>query len=322
MSSIAIMLLTPVLIIVVLALFRFTGCTSFTAAEAPEDPKKVAGPPLVVAPPDKPPPPTTPTYQDVVAATPGFAALWPLNETGGNVANAVGPLSATAQGVYFSRTGAPAGSGYKIGLAGVLSPKEAGDFAPEFDGTVAYIDVPFNAPLNPAKMAGFTVEVWIKPNPAATSPQVVISSHRNDSAGAQQGYEIVLTKDAAQAHHAIRARVYGNISPPTEAVVQPVGGDPAEWRHVLLVYEIKAGIGPTLTVIARIAKTANPYKNGPHSAAYEPVTSAKPTSLRFAAGQVMTTQLSENYFAGRIDNIAFYNAVLPQSEIDKHFNMF
>ncbi len=322
MSNLAMMVLTPILIVVVLALFRFTGCTSFSAAEIPENPKAVPGPPLVVAPPDKPPPPTMAKYQDIVTATAGFAALWPLNETGGNVANAVGPLSATAQGTYISRSGAPAGSGYNIGLAGVLSPKEAGDFAPEFDGTVAYIDVPFNAPLNPAKMAGFTVEVWIKPNPAATSPQIVISSHRNDSAGAQQGYEIVLTKDPAQAHHAIRARVYGNISPPTEAVVQPVGGDPAEWRHVLLLYEIQAGIGPTLTLKAKIAKTANPYQNGPHGAAYEPVTSAKPATLRFAAGHVATTQLSENYFAGRIDNVAFYNTVLPQTEIDKHFNLF
>ena len=323
MNETAILFLTPLLVLVILALFSFTGCTPFTAAEVPENPKTVPGPPLVVAPPDKPPPPVTLSYQDVVKATAGFAALWPLNETGGNIASVVGSLSPAAQGVYNSKAPAPPGSGYKLGQNGVLFPKEAGDFAPEFDGTVAFVEVPFNAPLNPSKMAaGFTVELWIKPNPAATAPQVVISSHRFDAPGSQQGYEIVLIKDPAQAHHQIRARVFGNIPGPTEAVVQPLQGDPAEWRHVLLIYEVMPATGPTLTLVVKLAKTANPYRNGPHTAAYETVTSAKPSSLRFAAGHAATTQQPENFFAGRIDNIAFYNAVLPQSEIDKHFNMF
>lgn len=324
MSDSMMLFLTPFVVLLILAFFRFTGCGSFSAAEVPENPKAVPSPPLVVAPPDKPPPPVKPpTYQEVVSATAGFAALWPLNETSGNVANVVGPLSPAAQGLYSSKFGAPLGSGYVLGKDGVLSPKEAGDFSPEFDGTVAYVEIPFNAPLNPVKtVMGFTVELWIKPNAAATAvTQVVLSSHRNDSAASQQGYEIALIKDPMQPQQQIRARVFGNIATPTQAIVQPIGGDPAEWRHVVLIYEIKPPIGTSLTLIVKVAKSMNPYISGPHFATYENVTSMNPSSLRFAAGHATNT-LPENFFAGRIDNVAFYNTVLPQSEIDKHFNMF
>lgn len=317
--------LTPVLVLLVLAFFGFTGCGSFSAEETPEKPTKAPGPPLVVGGPDKPPPPppVTLTYRDVVTATVGFTALWPLNETGGNIANVVGPLNPAAQGAYYSKQGAPIGSGYKLGQSGVLSPKEAGDFSPEFDGTAAWVEIPFNAPLNPGKMVpGFTLELWIKPNPATTAiTQTIISSHRFDSANLQQGYEITLVKDPAQPNHQIHARLFGNIAAPTDAVVQPIGDDPAAWRQVVLIYEIQAAIGPTLTLLVRVAKSMNQYKSGPHSAVYEAVTSAKTSGLRFAAGHAVTSQLPENFFAGQIDNVAFYNTVLPQAEIDKHFNM-
>ena len=316
-----VMLLTPLLVLIILAVVRFTGCSSFTSA--PDPPKTVTGPPLVIAPPDAVPPPTTPvTYEDTIKNTAGFAALWPLNETGGNVANVVGPLNPGANGVYTTRGGVPAGSGYTIGKNGVLFHKDSKDFAPLFDGTASYVEVPFNGPLNPVKtVPGFTIELWVKPDPAfAGATQVVLSSHRFDAANNQQGFEIALIKNAAQPNHQIRGRVFGNAAA-GQAIAQPLQGDPAEWRHIVFTYEISPTQGPTVTMQVRLAKSAGPFKDGPHSCSYESVITAKSSTLRFGAGHGMG-QSPDNFFSGQIDNVAFYNAVLPQSEIDKHFNMF
>jgi hypothetical protein len=257
-------------------------------------------------------------YQDLVQKTPGFAAFWPLNESGGNIANVVGPLNPTANGLYLA-PGVPAGSGYKVGQAGLLFAKDNTDLAPSFDGTAAYIDIPFNAPLNPdKKVPGFTIELWAKPNPGAGSQvQVLISSHRNDGPGVEEGYEIALVKNAGQPHQQVRGRVFGD-GTTTEMLVQPLMGDPAEWRLITMTYEPGTTVNRTVSLLVQVGKTTNPFKDGPHSASYEAVVMAKPSTLRFGAGHA-SGQTPGNFFVGQIDDVAFYNAAVPQTEIDKHF---
>lgn len=315
-------LLTPMFVFLIVAVFRFAGCAPFSEDRS-EATGTVAGPPLVAGPgdPSVPPPPPGPTYEDVVKNTAGFAALWPFNESGGNVANVVGPLNPAANGLYVA-PGVPAGTGFSVGQNGVLFPKESNDFAPSFDGTAARVEVQFNGPLNPDKsVPGFTIELWVKPNPnLGPVTQVLLSSHRFDSAAVQQGYEIALIRNPAQPNQQIRGRVYAN-NTMTEMTVTPLTGDPGEWRYVVMTYETAVAVPRTVSLTVRIAKTPDTYKDGPHSAAYESVIATKPSTLRFGAGHAIG-QTAENFFAGELDNIAFYNVALAQADLDKRFNMF
>lgn len=313
-----VILLTPLIVLLIVAVFGFTGCSHFTAADDP--PETVKNPPPVVTPPDPVIKPAA-SYEDLVKKTAGFAAFWPFNEAGGNIANVVGPLNPGANGLYVA-PGVPAGNGYKVGQQGLLFSKDNTDLAPTFDGTAGYVEIPFQGPLNPdKKVPGFTIELWAKPNPnAGPATQILISSHRNDGAGAEQGYEIALVKNAAQPNQQIRGRVFAN-GAMTEMLVQPLGGDPAEWRHIVMTYEPGTSVQRTVSLVVQIGKTANPFKDGPHSAAYEAVLVSKASSLRFGAGHAVG-QAAGQFFAGQIDNVAFYNAVVPQTELDKHFNAF
>jgi hypothetical protein len=254
--------------------------------------------------------------------TGGFAALWPLNETQPNQTAVVGPLNPQANGAFYSKPGLPANSGYTLGADGVLFPKETDDHAPEFNGLGAFVEIPFVPQFNTANNVPFSVELWVKPNVTSVADtQVLVSSHRFDSATAEQGYEIRLVKVPNQPHHEIRSRVLASGQVTAENKIQPAAGDPTAWRHVVFIYEEKLGQGWTITLHVRVAGTSNGLQDGPHAVKYENVTAPKTSSLRFAAGHA-AAQAPDRFFAGRIDNVAVYNAVLQQGDIDKHFGMY
>jgi hypothetical protein len=166
------------------------------------------------------------------------------------------------------------------------------------------------------------VELWVKPNvTSVAAEQVLVSSRRIDSATADQGYEIRLVRDPSQTNHEIHARLFANGQANSENKILPLTGDPAAWRHIVFVYEEKVGQGWTITLHVRLAGEPNGYQDGPHVVKYQNVTSANPGTLRFGAGHA-TGQNPDRFFAGRIDNVAFYNAALQQGDIDSHFNMF
>ena len=113
--------LTPLIVLLILALFRFTACTPFGEEAAPASTT-----------PTPTPTPTPATYEQLIAGTTGFAAHWPLNETGGNVATVLGPLSPSANGKY---EGTPLSANLKFGQDGARHVKDTSDLAPEFLGT-------------------------------------------------------------------------------------------------------------------------------------------------------------------------------------------
>ena len=287
----SVIVLTPLLVLLILALFGFTGCKPFSGT-LPATP---------------PPPKTYEEYEKIVKNTGGFAALWPLNEESGNQAKVEGSLTG-ANGTYL-----PAGSaGPILGQSGALFPKIATDFAPKLDGTGAYIEVPFNAQLNTA--APFSVELWVKPNPAAGgNEQVLISSYRFD-ATTKRGYEIALVKKTG-AHHEVRGRVFstGGAANAGQVTVQPNQGQPDDWRHIVLTYGVD---GVTLWV--RVAGHMGAFKDGPNAAVYQNVQAFNAVPLRFGAGHQQGPN-PRHFFAGLIDNVAFYNAVLSDSDIENHF---
>jgi U5 snRNP spliceosome subunit len=326
----AMILLTPVLVFILVGLFAFVGCASFT--EAKEEEKK---PPEQTPPPDQPPvtppdqPPVTPptkplTYIETVKATPGFTAIWPLNETIGKVA-AVDGMPSTANGTYTTATGAdPAPGTYVLGKAGVLFPKDNQDFAAEFSGGEAFIEVPFIPAFNPGPaVPGFSVELWVKPDPGMGGDRhVVVSSHHFDSMTSQQGYEIGLLKVPGQQQQQIYARVYGgSASLQTEISVQPDEGLATDWRHIVFRYGFIAGTGYVIRLRVQVINSAKLFEaQSAAGVVYEQVTMAKQSTLRFAGSHLPPPGTSA-VFAGRLDNIAFYNALILDGDINTHFSM-
>jgi hypothetical protein len=332
MTNEVMILLTPVLVFFIVLLVGFVGCGSFLPSSEeplpdpepepdptpkPADPFDPAGPytgaQVPYLPPVKPK-----TYEELVTGVKGFAAFWPLNEMSGKFAAVVGPLSPGANGTYVQANGADPGVGsYTQGKEGVLFTKDPKDFAVEFTGTEALIEVPFHAQLNTAP--AFTVEVWAKPNPAAGADRgVLVSSHHFESATKEQGYEVGLLKVAGQPHHQIYARVYsGTGAQMTEITVQPDQGDPAEWRHIVFRYGFVAGQGTIIHLRAQLLKSATVFENNLPASAFENVTSAKPSTLRLAGSHLPGGGAA--LFAGRLDNVAIYNEYVADKDIDAHF---
>ena len=297
------MVLTPLLILAIVVLFCFAGCSEFgTAPEAPATPP----------PPPGTPPVTGPTYESIVAGTQGFAGHWRLNETSGTTAVVLGPLAPNLNGIYQQ-------PGVTLGRDGALHFKDAGDHAAEVDGVNGHVDVPFDARLNPDNTLKFTIEVWAKPGAGGASTQVVISSHRIAATGKHRGYEIAFVRVAGQAHANVRGRVYSpNAAAPSEVIVTPTQGDPQAWRHLVLTYDGAAGIGgKKLTLYVGVVGTPGPVLTELAGSDYQLVNDPD-TPLRFGAGH-QAGGTAADFFAGLIDEVAFYNAALVKSEVETHF---
>lgn len=291
--SIELLLLTPVLVLLIFVVFGFTGCGSFGS-----DPSKPGG-----------------KYADIVRNM--SVAHWAMNETTGTTA-LVHPPSLNLNAEY--KPGATPGS------PGALAQKEPNaNFAPALDGTSGYIEAPFSPLLNLASDKRFSVEVWVKPAApiSAGEEQIVISSHHTAPGGNQRGYEIALAGTGA-AHATVRGRVFSTNAPAVSTVdVTPPQGDPLAWRHVVMTYDGSGGsVGKKLRVyvsVVGVAGTVSGETPPTAQALYSPVEAgpgARP--LRFGAGHLQAGG-AEKFFAGLIDEVAFYNQLLGQTDISDHF---
>jgi len=291
-------LLAPLILFVIVVLFGFTGCggEDFTSRDGPSEEPETPEP-----------------YNKAIEATTGFLALWPMNETSGTIASATSML-ANIDGVY--QLGATPGS------EGALFHKEPNaNFAPDLDGTAGYVEVPFNAQFNPSSDPRFSVELWAKP--AAPVPagveQILVSSHHTSAGGNNRGYEIVLVGSGA-GEAIVRARVFHTNDGITSVDVTPASTDPSAWRHIVLTYD-----GPVNTLRLYVTVTGTVFDKTPHESTgnYSPVQAggAGERPLRFGAGHLPAGD-PEKFFAGRIDEIAFYQQVLPDVTVEDHFNLF
>ena len=287
------LLVAPLVILLAIVLFAFTGCSSFTAGpDAPVD-----------------------SYETVVAKTPGFTGHWRLNETGGNIAVVSGSLAPAGNGTYSV-------AGVKLGQPGALSKKDAKDFAPVLDGSQGFVEVPYDARLNPDNALKFSVELWVKPNPGAgAATQVVISSHHITPAATARGYEIALVRVPGETHARVRGRVYSStVATPSEVVVAPNQGDPAAWRHIVMTYDGTGGAtGKKLTLFVNVVGTTSPFIAEISGSAYQNVQTDKST-LRFGAGH-QAAGGAVNFFAGSLDEVAFYNIAIAKADVETHFKM-
>ena len=297
-------LLAPLLVLAIVALFGFTGCGKPLPLD--DDPVVPPGPP-----PPPPPPPPTP-YAKVVEAEQGFVAHWGLDETTGTTA-LVTPPALNLNGQYLP--------GATPGSPGAFSLKEPGtNHAPTLTGG-GYVEVPFSVLLNVDSGFRFSVELWARPLgpiPAGVE-QILISSHH--TAANQRGYEIALVGNGA-GHATVRGRVFSTnaASPVTVVDFTPTQGDPVAWKHIVLTYDGSGGpLGKKLTLWVSITGAAvTNFKDA--TGDYSPVQNNQ-RPLRFGAGHLQAGG-PEKFFAGLIDEVTFYNVVLPQATVEKHFKLF
>jgi hypothetical protein len=276
-------ILTALLLLLILAVFGFTGCASFSGDE------------------------TTDPYPTVITNTNGIAARWPLDETAPGPAKLIGSLTSALDGQYIGTV--------KLGLPSGIKTT---NHAPQMDGTTAYVEVPFDKRLNPAPKVAFSVELWVKPAlSGGATTQIVISSHQKDATN-DQGYEISLVR-SGQAHQEVVARVFKDARS-TELRLQPSVGAADAWRHIVLTYQ-PDGPDKGVSLYVNVVPSASASTKSA-DLFYQPVQSNAIT-LRFGAGhQPLPTPAPVGFFNGQIDEVAFYNVALLPPDVQKHFQAY
>ena len=293
-------LLAPVLVLLIFVLFGFTGCGG---------PPFESGRDTDETPPDEQP---DVKYAEIVEATPGITAHWPMNESSGATQVAVaGPVN--LNGAYVG--------GAVPGSPGAFQKKDNGNFAPSLDGTTGYIEVPFSPLLNVQSGQPFSVEVWFKPAAVipADAEQILISSHHISAGGNHRGYEIAVIGTGAP-DPAVHGRVFFT-DPPfvTDVVLTPASGNPDAWRHVVLTHSGGAG-GNILKLYVSVQDVAGTQTAEQSGVEYHEVQSggAGERPLRFGAGHLQAGG-PEKFFAGLIDEVAFYQLALLDADVEQHF---
>ena len=158
---------------------------------------------------------------------------------------------------------------------------------------------------------------------AGGTTQVLISSHQHD-APSNRGYEIALVRVAGQTHQQVKAQVFAKAGA-TAVTVQPSTGNPDDWRHIVLTYQPPTRRSgwhpPALRKRCRIGErepiSAHDGQPGRHQCAIvqrDIQVWRRPPSASAAA--------PENFYTGLVDNVAFYNRVLPLNDVQDHFKKF
>jgi hypothetical protein len=292
--------LAPLILLLIVVLFGFTGC--HVLAEADPWPGE-----------ERRPTETGEPYNKVIEATTGFLALWPLNETSGTIASATS-MAANVDGEY--KPGATPGS------EGAFFHKEPNtNFAPDLDGTSGHLEVPFNVEFNPSTSPRFSVELWAKPAGALPTDveQILISSHHTSAMDNHRGYEIALVGTGA-GDATVRARIFHVNDGTTSVDVPLASGDPTAWRHIVLTYDGPVNMLRLYATVTGMAFDKTAHENAGN---YSPVQDggAGERPLRFGAGHLPGGD-PEKFFAGRIDEVAFYQGVLPDVTVEGHFTLF
>ena len=301
--STTLVLVIPLLVVPVVLLLAFAGCTPFDAAEEPKPPEPTPTPtppptPTPTPTPTPVPTPTGPVYGATVLATTGLTAYWRLDEPAGATALLdSGPLK--VDGLYRA-------PGVTLGQPGVLSARDVPNVCASFDGGLA--QVTFDARLNPGANLVFTVEAWVRPAPGGAALQTIVSS-RQFVNGGFNGYDLLLRPVAGDAPEIVGRVFAGGTGPRNQIVVADPGSDPEAWRHVAFTYD-RGTLDLVVTIPGATPATA-PSSTAP---LYRPVTAG---SFRLGAGH-QDAAAPINLLSGMLDEVAFYTARLSTGQIAEH----
>jgi hypothetical protein len=314
--SLSVALLVPLLVLVVVALFAFAGCTPFDAAPNPPQtttPPKM--PPATTTPPKPDPTPVpTPvpkTYSEVITAEAGLRGYWRLGEPAGT-----GQAADSKPAVAMRRPGTYHTPGVTLGVPGVLRfGKDPGDTAAAFDGQ-GFVDIDSHDDVvNPP--FSFSIEAWVRPAFTGAVTGVVVGSYA--ALPEHTGFVLEVLQNATGALTA-RVRVGGGglVVGTVQADMGPgtaIGG----WRLVVATYS-----GPTKELKLYVsAGGATTVVASPGAVDYKPVDLAI-DPFRIGVGrnesQGPPVVTPENFFVGDIDEVALYDRPLDAATVTAHFS--
>jgi hypothetical protein len=316
----SLILLIALLVLPVVFLFVFAGCTGddakLVAAEeaAAAAEKKVEDAKTKEAA-DK----EAAKYDNVIKGESTLVSFWRLGEleTGNTVAKdsaPVGPLDGEYKFLL----------GISRGQAGALTFKDPNDKAAQFKGTQGFVEVPYNGLRNPP--FSFSVELWLLPEGSSTQPQVVLGSYELDTSGkVVRGFVLDVLRAPTLR---VRARVGNDTDSTSLDADLGDGSQNGGWRHVVMTYS-----GATKVLMLYVnaddgkADAQLPTPVAPAPVQYKAITNTA-MPLRIAAGQLEVPTGSVGapplgtvglFFEGRLDEVALYRDVLDGATIKKHF---
>jgi hypothetical protein len=306
--TLSLVLLIPVLVLAVVAVFAFAGCASFDAAETPAPPPTTTTPPVtppVTTPPPVVTPPAALTYPQVIMAEPGLRCYWRLNEVAGAVTAADIEPKQPQSGTYVDTL---------QGLGGALAlGTMPTDTAVYFDGASSHVEVPWHEQVNPG--LNFSVEAWVRPEPNTNSSNTIVGSYNPQSF---QGFALELIRGTGGV-----ITLRGRIGVGDKFIPLDVGfGDGTVndgWRHVVMTYE---SVGTKLKLWVNAGTTQFTSELPPPATpfTYIPVQGPTGPSFRIGAGRLTPANTPARLvFRGRIDEVALYDRALDKTAIDNHY---
>ena len=322
----AMVLLIALLVLPVVLLFSFAGCTGedpeLTAAK---EAKEKAEAEVIRIQEEAKKQAEAAKFFNVVMGTGTLVSYWRLSElsTGGTTAkDSVPPANNPPHdGTYMNVPG------ISLGEKGALEPiKHPDDKAAEFLGTQGYVQVDYDALRNPG--GSFSVEVWMRPAGNETTPQVVIGSYELDPLGkVVRGFVLDMLRD--QTPLRVRARLGNGTGFSSIEANLGDGSEHDGWRHVVMTYS-QAGKSLMLYVNADDGKPDAQQPGTTNSAPvdYQAVPLGATTPLRIAAGQPEQVVAGGGapvvagptyFFHGRLDEVALYRDALPGTDVRKHW---
>jgi hypothetical protein len=313
-------LLVPVLVLGVVGLFAFAGCTAFgttdTPAAKPEE--------------KKPDPPKngngngngngTVKVPEAVDAYPNL--IKSLGGSTGNLRSYWRLAEALAsQKAEDSEPTQPQPGDYKgtvtLNANGVLRlGSDANDVAAEFNGTNAHVNVPHSPLVKPTD--AFTLEAWVHPDPALAAGAVapIITAFQ---AQGSFGFFLALVGQSATLMKAQIQCGGGNLTT-LDADVQldtPAATARDGWHHIVATFGKDAGVNKLRLYVNAGAPTEK-VAGGPQPLNYKPAPEYNPgdAPFRIGAGPGATPTA---FFKGRIDEVALYDAALDGTVVGSHF---
>ncbi len=297
----SVMVLVPLGLLAIVCLFSFVGCVLDRSGDD-------VGNPTVTP---------VANYADIVKNTPNIVAFWPLNETSGTTAVNAEP---TANGTYTPAApvlscdtvnkSAPASGQFTLGQPGIVAgdcinndPTKVNPCA-LFEG--GYVKVGWQAALNPPPP--FTLEAWVRPDwtsqdvMACAAFRIVVSSNT-----ATTGFALLATNDNYWS---------AGVGDGTAFVsARPQPGSNQTIMMGTTDYLAMTFDGSTLIL----------YVNGQELARTENITGFQqaPNTIPLYIGtgrpDLAVPPGPQNPFNGRIQDVAFYNALLDADAISTRF---
>ena len=300
----SIVVLVPVLVLAVVTLFAFAGCSSFGTAPSTTTPGTGTGTGTGTQPGPQTPPVTTPApepYRDAVLLDKSLRAYWRLGDAAGAPAADSVPQK-KHPGSYLPGASSATPGVLKLGKG----PDEG---CGVFDGTQGYVAVPFHEDYNPP--LSFSVEAWIRPQLSAQGRYVVVGCYQKNP---DQGFALGVRQNAAGEQTATAWVADGTASFEAETELG-VATQHDGWRQLVMTYD---RLNQVLTLYVRDGiQLFTDTKSG---AGYASMKDANARELRIGAGRNASDAVRE-LFPGRIDEVAIYDRVLDAGTIGSHFTL-